>query len=254
MFLGLMPELITAGARLTLECDRRLIPLLARSLPAIETIARGEQPDPRTGSAEFSFQAPTGDLLSRLRPTQASIKPLGGYLKADATRVAELRGRYLARGHQHLIGLSWHSANAAAGKRRSIPAAELAPFLALPGWGVVDLQYGNRGEDRAALESLAGREMIFDPTVDAMADIDGWAAQIASVDVVVSIDNSAVHLAAALGKPVLLLLPAAPDWRWFASGDRALWHTDTRLLRQTEAGDWRAPIAQALALLSAWPR
>ena len=163
-------------------------------------------------------------------------------------------GRYLAKGHQRLIGLSWHSANAAAGKRRSIPAAQLTPFLDLPGWGVVDLQYGNRHEDRMALERLAGREMIFDSTVDAMADLDSWAAQIASVDVVVSIDNTAVHLAAALGKPVLLLLPMAPDWRWFVSGDRARWYSDTRLLRQTQAGDWRGPVAQALALLSEWPR
>jgi tetratricopeptide (TPR) repeat protein len=254
MFLGLLPELIAAGAGLALECDRRLIPLLRRSMPGIETIARSEQPDPRTGSADFHFQAPTGDLLARLRPNRESILPMGGYLKADATRVAELRRRYLAKGHQRLIGLSWHSANAAAGKRRSIPAAQLTPFLDPPGWGVVDLQYGNRHEDRMALERLAGREMIFDSTIDAMADLDGWAAQIASVDVVVSIDNTAVHLAAALGKPVLLLLPTAPDWRWSASGDRARWYSDTRLLRQAQAGDWRGPIGQALALLSEWPR
>jgi ADP-heptose:LPS heptosyltransferase len=87
-----------------------------------------------------------------------------------------------------------------------------------------------------------------------MQDLDGWAAEIASVDVVVSIDNSAVHLAAALGKPVLLLLPTAPDWRWSDSGARAAWYADTRLLRQSRAGDWQGPITQALALLTAWPR
>jgi tetratricopeptide (TPR) repeat protein len=254
MFLGLLPELMAAGAGLALECDRRLIPLLRHSMPGIETIPRSEQPEPRTSSADFHFQAPTGDLLARLRPNPASIEPLGGYLKADGACVAELRRRYLAKGHQRLIGLSWHSANASAGKRRSIPAAQLTPFLDLPGWGVVDLQYGNRHEDRSLLERLVGREMIFDSTIDAMTDLDGWAAQIASVDVVVSIDNTAVHLAAALGKPVMLLLPTAPDWRWFASGDRARWYSNTRLLRQTEAGDWRGPIAQALSLLSQWPR
>ncbi|HEX3064727.1 MAG TPA: glycosyltransferase family 9 protein, partial [Dongiaceae bacterium] len=121
-------------------------------------------------------------------------------------------------------------------------------------WGVVDLQYGNRAEDRAVLKRVTGRELLHEPGVDAMQDLDGWAAEIASVDVVVSIDNSAVHLAAALGKPVLLLLPTAPDWRWSESGDRAAWYADVRLLRQSLAGDWRGPIARALDLLRAWPR
>jgi len=254
MFLGLARELITAGANLAVECDPRLIPLLSRSLPGIETIPRRETPDPRTASAEFSLQAPTGDLLRWLRPNRQSARPLGGYLKADPARTAALRGPFLAAGHERLIGLSWHSANAAAGRRRSIAAELLAPFLNLAGWGVVDLQYGNRTEDRAVLKRLTGRDLLHEPAIDAMQDLDGWAAEIASVDVVVSIDNSAVHLAAALGKPVLLLLPTAPDWRWSESGDRAAWYADVRLLRQSLAGDWRGPIARALDLLRAWPR
>lgn len=254
MFLGLAAELIAGGASLAVECDRRLIPLLSRSLPDIEVIARSEIPDPRTASPEFAFQAPTGDLLRWLRPDRRSVRPLGGYLQADAKPTAELRSRFLAAGHERLIGLSWHSANVAAGKRRSIAAELLAPFLTLPGWGVVDLQYGDRAEDRAALNRAAGRDMLHEPAIDAMQDLDGWAAEIASVDVVVSIDNSAVHLAAALGKPVLLLLPTAPDWRWSDGGGRAAWHAGTRLLRQSRAGEWDVPISQALDLLAAWPR
>ena len=253
MFLGLAGELMAAGASLAVECDRRLIPLLSRSLPGIEAIGRDDMPDPRTASPEFAYQAPTGDLLRWLRPDRRSVRPLGGYLKADAGRAGELRRRFLAAGDQRLIGLSWHSTNPAAGKRRSIAAELLAPFLKLPGWGVVDLQYGNRAEDRAALRRMSGRGMLHEPAIDAMQDIDAWAAEIASVDVVVSIDNSVVHLAAALGKPVLLLLPTAPDWRWFDSGDCAAWYADTRLLRQSVGGDWGGPISQALDLLSAWP-
>lgn len=253
MFLGFAQELMAAGAKVALECDRRLVPLLARSLPEIETIARRDPPDPRTSSADFSFQAPTGDLLARLRPSRGSVNPLGGYLRVDSMRTAELRKRFVSSGSRRLIGLSWHSANPAAGKRRSIPAGQLAPFLKLPDWGAVDLQYGNRSGDRAALKQQTGRELLHDPTIDAMQDLDGWAAAIAAVDVVVSIDNSAVHLAAALGKPVLLLLPTAPDWRWFERGEWAAWYPDVRLLRQTRRGDWQGPIAQALEIMSAWP-
>ncbi len=253
MFLGLVPELLATGAKIALECDRRLIPLLMRSFPDVEAIARHDPPDPRTASAEFSFQAPTGDMLARLRPSRGSVRALGGYLKADGKRAAELRPKFIGAGNRRLIGLSWHSTNAAAGRRRSIPVEELAPFLDLPGWSVVDLQYGNRSGDRATLTRQTGRELLHEPGVDAMQDLDGWAAAIAAVDVVVSIDNSAVHLAAALGKPVLLLLPTAPDWRWFENGEEAAWYPDVRLLRQTRHGDWQAPIAQALRILTAWP-
>lgn len=211
MFIGLMPELIAAGARLSLECDARLIPLIARSLPAIDLIGRKDVPDGRTQADDFAVQAPTGDLLRWLRPTRAAVRPLSGYLKAESKLAAGLRARYKGDDRRHLLGLSWHSANPSAGRRRSIPAGQLAPILALPGWRAVDLQYGNRIDDRAILNRATGRELLHDPTIDSLRDLDGWAAQIAAMDLVVTIDNSAANLAAALGKPVLLLLPTAPD-------------------------------------------
>jgi ADP-heptose:LPS heptosyltransferase len=74
------------------------------------------------------------------------------------------------------------------------------------------------------------------------------------VDVVVTIDNSVAHLAAALGRPVLLLLPTAPDWRWFETGGTSAWYARMRLLRQSRIGEWGDPIEQCLKLLSAWPQ
>jgi tetratricopeptide (TPR) repeat protein len=254
MFLGLLPELIATDVRVTLECDGRLMPLIARSLPMVDLIARKNVPDPRTTSAEFSGQAPTGDLLRWLRPTRASIRPLGGYLKAEPKLTAELRVRYQGADRRPLVGLSWHSTNPVAGLRRSIPAALLAPFLQLRDWQAVDLQYGDRSGDRVELQRAGGRELLHDPMIDAIGDLDRWAAQIAAVDVVVTIDNSVAHLAAALGRPVLLLLPTAPDWRWFETGGTSAWYAGMRLLRQSRNGEWGDPIEQCLKLLSAWPQ
>ncbi len=253
MFLGLAGELLAAGAQVALECDARLVPLAARAMPRIETVARRDVADRRTASADFAFQAPTGDLLRWLRPNAAAIRPLGGYLRADPARTAAQRARHGLSG-QRVAGLSWHSANRLAGARRSIPVRQLAPLLDVPGWRFVDLQYGNRQQDRAELARTSSHGLIHDPAIDAMADLDGWAAEIAAVDVVVSIDNSAVHLAAALGKPVLLLLPTAPDWRWGEAGERSSWYATVRLLRQERAGVWEEPIARAAQLLAAWPR
>jgi tetratricopeptide (TPR) repeat protein len=252
MFLGLMPELIAEGASIVLECDARLIPLVARSQPQIELIARSEVPDAATRAPDIALQAPTGDLLRWLRPTVKAIRPLAGYLKAETARTAELRIQYRGQHQSRLLGLSWHSTNPKNGRWRSIPPPLLAPFLRLPGWRTFDLQYGNRTDDRGEMERSGGGQLLHDPSIDSLRDVDGWAAQIAAMDAVVTIDNSAAHLAAALGKPVLLLLPVAPDWRWFASGETTPWYAGMRLLRQTEHGDWTGPIARALGMLAAW--
>jgi ADP-heptose:LPS heptosyltransferase len=58
------------------------------------------------------------------------------------------------------------------------------------------------------------------------------------MDLVISIDNSTAHLAAALGIPTWLLLPFAPDWRWLLERDRSPWYPPMRIFRQPRAGDW----------------
>jgi ADP-heptose:LPS heptosyltransferase len=72
------------------------------------------------------------------------------------------------------------------------------------------------------------------------SDIDLFAAQIAAMDMVVTIDNSTAHLTGALGIPVWVLLPFAPDWRWLQTGEDSLWYPPMRLFRQSQRGDWQS--------------
>jgi ADP-heptose:LPS heptosyltransferase len=76
--------------------------------------------------------------------------------------------------------------------------------------------------------------------VDPITDLDGFAAQIAATDLVISIDNSTVHLAGALGKPVWTLLPYAPDWRWMLDRRDSPWYPSMRLFRQAAPGNWES--------------
>jgi len=71
-------------------------------------------------------------------------------------------------------------------------------------------------------------------------DIDLFAAQIAAMDMVITIDNSTAHLAGALGVPTWVLLPFAPDWRWLQSRPDSLWYPTLRLFRQPQRGDWQS--------------
>ena len=65
----------------------------------------------------------------------------------------------------------------------------------------------------------------------------------AQLDLVVAVDTSVAHLAGALGRPVWVLLPFAPDWRWQLGRGDSPWYPTAKLFRQTVTGDWSGPLA-----------
>ena len=81
---------------------------------------------------------------------------------------------------------------------------------------------------------------------DELADFSDTAAVLALADLVITVDTSVAHLAGALGRPLWILLPFWPDWRWTL--DRASpWYPDARLFRQGADGDWDPVIARVRA-------
>lgn len=242
MFASLIPQLAGEGVRVVLDCDARLAPLLSRGLchdlphclPGVTVVARSEPPDERLTAPDVVAQIPAGSLPRLMR---RRIEDFAGrqpaFLKADPGRVAELRRRLEDRrgDGRRLIGVSWSSKNAAVGHLRSIPLTRLAHALEQPGVRLVSLQYG----DVAAEAAAAG---VTDPGLDAWGDIDGLAALIAAMDLVVSVDNSTVHLAGGLGRPAWALLPHAAEWRWMQGRQDTVWYPSVRLFRQTAPGDW----------------
>ena len=80
-------------------------------------------------------------------------------------------------------------------------------------------------------------------------DFADTAALIARLDAVVSVDTAVAHLAGALGKPLLLLLPYAADFRWLRGRDNTPWYPSARLERQPRFGDWDSVVARLPALI-----
>jgi len=72
------------------------------------------------------------------------------------------------------------------------------------------------------------------------------------MDLLIGVDTSVAHLAASLGKPVWMLLPFAPDWRWLLNRSDSPWYPSMRLFRQQTQGDWEAVIAEILTALQSW--
>jgi ADP-heptose:LPS heptosyltransferase len=128
---------------------------------------------------------------------------------------------------------------------RSIPLRQFSPLLET-GASFYLLQNECRPEDEAFLsETSRIRDLR-----QRLTDFTETAAVIACLDLVISVDTSVAHLAGALGKPVWILLPFSPDWRWMLDREDSPWYPTARLFRQTEMGDWQGVIERVREALS----
>ena len=236
MFAGLIPDVIRTGNHCILDCDSRLKALFTRSFPEVNVVP-GCGPDNHP-ELEIASQLPIGSLPRLFRTTRSAFAATTSpYLIANNAATKRLRARYTEG--RRLVGLAWYTKNSKTGRVRSIDLSLLAPLFTRLDTRWVSLQYGDP-EMLANQIAAAGAPILIDRTVDQLSDLDIFAAQIMAMDLVITIDNSTAHLAGALGVPVWVLLPFAPDWRWLLNGEDCLWYPTMRLFRQTELGNWQS--------------
>jgi hypothetical protein len=143
------------------------------------------------------------------------------------------------------VGLVWAGATHHADDRnRSAPLASLSRLFDEDAhW--VSLQKQPRDDEprRLAAAGVAGYGAD-------LADFADTAALIDRLDLVITVDTAVAHLAGALGKPVWIMLPFSPDWRWMLGRADSPWHRSARLFRQPAPGDWAAVTDQAAGELA----
>jgi polysaccharide pyruvyl transferase WcaK-like protein len=254
MFAGYLQALIDQGAAVFLELTNRLAALMQRSLPGIQVGVSQNPPLSAFSSPDFDWQIPGGALPSFLTPTFEDFRPRGAYLKADPVEVETLRARYKASAPGEapplVVGISWRSGNPTGGKRRSASLEQWAPILQTPGVRFVNLQYGECDQEIAEARAKFGADIIEDPAVDSSGMLDMFAAQVRAMDLVVSIDNSTVHFAGALGVPTFMMLNYEPDWRWFGGDEGNPWYESVAHVRQQDFDDWEPVIEAAAAVVT----
>ncbi len=246
MFSSMVPDLQAAGAGVVLECDPRLMPLFERSFPGVRCLARrdGVTPEAMDG---IDYQISGGSLGRWLRSDFSAFPERASYLKADEDRARTLKEKYRDGGDDLLVGIAWRSANPRMGDKKSMPLDAFQPLAAMPGVRLVNLQYGDTVDERRAFEEKNSVSIIDDPDIDQMADLDAFAAQIAAMDLVISISNTTVHLSGALGVPSWVMLPVMSMWRWLGGRDDSPWYSSVRLFHQTERDQWAAVIDNVMA-------
>ncbi|HEY3703851.1 MAG TPA: hypothetical protein VGL22_02250 [Terracidiphilus sp.] len=119
---------------------------------------------------------------------------------------------------------------------RSLPIEQVKHILSEPGFIFWNLQ---GGEVRNQWSQLGAAPTLFDaPAFCADRGLLPLAAFIAQLDLVITVDTLAAHLAGALGRPVWLMLQHAADWRWMTARDDSPWYPSMRIFRQQRQGDW----------------
>jgi tetratricopeptide (TPR) repeat protein len=234
------PLVAARGADVILEVPAPLARLLG-ALPGVSRVIPGGQPLPA-----FDLHCPLLSLPRAFGTQLDSIPASPSAIAAEPALVERWRTK-LGPGRGLRIGLAWSGRPAHANDRnRSIALARL--LRALPeGLELISLQKDLRDGDAATLAADA-RIRRFE---DDLVDFAETAGLVACLDLVVTVDTAVAHLAGALRRPVWVLLPFAPDWRWLLEREDSPWYPSARLFRQTAIGDWDGVLARVRAELSA---
>ena len=234
-FIRYAPLVREKGGVVSVLCPPELQRLLRGQL-GIEQVVSDLQSLP-----PFDVRCPLLSLPRVMRTTLKSIPATVPYLKADSALASQWRRRLDVSKAGPKVGLVWAgSQRHRKDHHRSITPEQLAPLAQIPEVQFVSLQKDNPSS-KPPFELL-------DWTAE-LIDLADTAALVANLDLIISVDTAVAHLAGALAKPVLLLLPFAPDWRWMWDRADSPWYPTMRLIRQSSRGNWQSAIARAVQAL-----
>ncbi|NQU57894.1 MAG: glycosyltransferase family protein [Rhodospirillales bacterium] len=205
-------------------CCHPSLTAIAKSVQGVENAIEFDETP-----VDFDVFAPLMSLPHLLQMTELQDIPSQPYIAAPIP--LDLAGK---KGFLR-VGLVWagnrtHDDDA----RRSLSLDQLAPLLEVENVEFFSLQVENAADEIDATEfagNISGIGAGF-------SNFDDTAAALQALDLLISVDTATAHLGGALGKPVWLMLPSVPDWRWFREGENTPWYPSMRLFRQTDTATW----------------
>lgn len=237
-FVRYAPILRDRGARVIVECwspQERLL----RSAKSIDALVTKGSLLP-----DFDVHAPMMSLPHLLGTTIDTIPANIPYLAAEPALVTTWRKRLETKSGLR-VGASWQGNPSNRMDRiRSMPLSCLEPIGRIPELRLIGLQKQHGRDQPAELDSSAWLEDLGSALDNGPDGFIDTAAVMENLDLVITIDTSIAHLAGALGRPVWLMLPHVPDWRWMIDRHDSPWYPTARLFRQPEPGNWAAVIDQ----------
>jgi len=235
-FLSMVDDLLDLGARIIIcDVDLRLTKIILATWPQIKIIT---PIDYKTLQAQdFDYFCYMGDLGTYLRTKLDDFPSRSKYLKPKPEIVTHFRDKYtkLATGRP-LVGISWRGGkNKVIQDRFNIPYQQLDKLLDNDCY-FVNLQYNVSKKEQQYLQ----KRIYFDADVNSVDNFHDFAAQIASLDLIISIDNTTVPFAGSLGIKTWVMTRVLADWRWHPDSNKSSWFPTVEVFVQNEHDNWEA--------------
>jgi tetratricopeptide (TPR) repeat protein len=239
-FVRYAPLIAARGGRIILRCQRQLARLL-KNFPGIDQTLSEDDALPH-----FDVHCPLISLPVAFKTRLETIPSTGPYLRPPAALVRSWAAHFDATDPRLRVGLVWaghpsHSND----HNRSTCLETFAPLSHAKNAAFYSLQIGAAGAEAAHRPD--GMALI--NLTNEITDFADTAALIDHLDLVIAVDTSTAHVAAAMGKPVWLVLPFVAEWRWLIDRPETPWYPTMRLFRQPKLSDWPGAVTQLLAPL-----
>jgi tetratricopeptide (TPR) repeat protein len=230
-FVRYVPLVAARGARVILGVQHPL-KSIAPTVPGVAQVFSDGETLP-----DFDWYCPLLSLPMAFNTELETIPVNIPYIRPYEERLAKWRGRVPNNGRLR-IGICWAGSTMHLNDRnRSMPLERFAALFAVPGLDFISVQ-----KEVSAAQAAILREHGVAQLGQEFKDFADTTAVVAMLDLLVTVDTSVAHLAGAMGKPVAMLVPFCPDFRWLLDRADSPWYPSMRLFRQPATGDWNTPI------------
>jgi Flp pilus assembly protein TadD len=241
-FARYLPLAAARGGQVLFLCPPPLLRLFKPFHENITIVPQSSTPPPH------DLTVPLMDLPILFDTGLSTIPPLLPNLAADPSLVAGWAPK-LDRLAKPRVGLVWRGNPGFSNDRnRSMRLAELRPLIEATRASFLSLQ---KGPCVAEIAENGWQDRILD-LGSQLEDFADTAAVIAGLDLVITVDTAVAHLTGSLNRPVWILIPFVPDWRWLLARRDSPWYPSARLFRQDRPTDWTGPVADMLADLASF--
>lgn len=229
-YIRFLPVLEEMGATVIAEFPEPLLDFAKRFSSSIIWLKRGAHKFPK-----FDFFCPLMSLPHRFGTTLENIPRVDCYknIQIPAERINQFKKKIVDNGKLN-VGLVWagnpkHHND----QNRSMGIDALGESVLKLSANFISLMKEYNADTKSAMAKFGVQDFH-----EELEDFTDTSALLKNMDVVITVDTSVAHLAAALGKPVWMMLPFAPDWRWLLEGEKTAWYPNITLFRQPTPHDW----------------
>ena len=252
MFGSVLPELVGIDGQVVLECEPRLVGLMQRSFPDFEVRPENYRATFPFDSPQedFDYQIPLGSLCSIFRREISDFERSAPYLAPDQQLVETYRNKVASSKHpgELTVGICWRSGVVSPTRGPSYTNLnDWSQLFELSGVRVFNLQYGQSQSDILEFEAASGARLVRFDDLNLQADLEGTAALIKNLDIVISVGTAVAQLAAAIGTRVFLCANTQA-WTSFSTKDFLFFPNITLVVHRTN--DTTASVKLAIEVLS----